>query len=367
MPLAAGRLDAASSDRIDAPASGKSAASSACATRRTVRLCRVSATSSTTTSDPLSRRFSARRLVCVWTSYKPRFGIHWNGPSPTADRGIPCPEIAADVDGHLGPPREAGTERGPELREQAELRPVADRLAGRKRPKREIESDGCRRDDERFERDVGCETALDPADLRVRPPDRPADIHERQPGVQARDVDFLTGPQQALARSRPGPIQCPLATRHRGTMRKQPLPAAHRRSFAADPLAANWGDVNAGCSYRTWATRHRRDPNVGGSAPPSSCWPGPSLTDSALSALVTNAARSPPRAAGSGAQGLLDPGRQRRRRSRGPPRSARPGPRGRASPSRRPAAAPAGASGRRPAGRRTRSGSGASSAGRGGT
>ena len=181
MPLAAGRLDTASSDRIDAPASGKSAASSARATRRTVRLCRVSATSSDYDLGPavssLQREAPGKGLDVV----QPGFGIHRNGPSRTADGGIPCPEIASDVDGHLGPPREPGTEGGPELREQPELRPVTDWLACRKRPEREVESDGRGRDDERFERDMGSETAFDPADLRVRPTDRPADIRSVSP------------------------------------------------------------------------------------------------------------------------------------------------------------------------------------------
>jgi len=74
----------------------------------------------------------------------------------------------------------------------------------------------------------------------VRPPDRPADVEQRQPGVQPRDVDLLTGPDEVLSGSHPSPIQHPLATRHPETMADGPC-LRLTGVFAQDPLATTDG------------------------------------------------------------------------------------------------------------------------------
>lgn len=198
----------------------------------------------------------------------------------SADLGVPRAEITVDRQRHLGPPTESGVEPPAKSLEQRELRPIADRIASRIGPDREVEPDDRTPSTELGDRDSVQLTALEPDQLLVRRPRSRGCIANAESGADAGQSMVLSNAPECGAAAPAPSIGGTLAGTHaedrlirpftrpslriwsaRGTNRRTgdpllPAPgglAASWSSSRTDPRRNGFERLDPGLSFARWS------------------------------------------------------------------------------------------------------------------
>jgi len=118
--------------------------------------------------------------------------------------------------------RKAWPQTASELRQKGQLGSVANRLAGRMDAQWEVQTQNRREHHECFERDTRSLLQLDPADLRVRYPDRGTHLALGQASAQLRPAQLLANHLSGSSRKPPASIASVFAADHDGMMADAP-------------------------------------------------------------------------------------------------------------------------------------------------